>query len=201
MSLRLIVGFSVLALFGCTKGQSSPDIASPTGPSNFDVSAVANSTASGRAASVPRQVMVNAQDACDPDTFNAAIGPGTCVGAGGGVTFQHFIDALTRLGSIGAWHFAPPNVQARVGQSFLVTNHGGEVHTFTEVEEFGGGIVPMLNDLAHVPNVAPECKTLEPDDFVAPGATYVENIEESGVEKYQCCIHPWMRLEAHVSEK
>jgi hypothetical protein len=36
---------------------------------------------------------------------------------------------------------------------------------------------------------------------VAPGATYVEGIEEAGVEKYQCCIHPWMRLEAHVSDK
>ncbi len=202
MRLRLIVGLSVLALFGCNKGQASPDTTfSPTGPSNFNVSAVANSTGTGRAASVPREVMVNAQDACDPDTFNAAIGPGTCVGAGGGVTFQQFIDALTRLGSIGAWHFAPPSVQARVGQSFLVTNRGGEVHTFTEVEEFGGGIVPMLNDLAHVPNVAPECKTLEADDFVAPGATYVEDIEDAGVEKYQCCIHPWMRLEAHVSDK
>jgi plastocyanin len=201
MWLRLIVGFSVLALSGCTKGQSSPDIASPTGPSNSDVSAVANASATGRAASVPREVMVNAKDACDPDTFNAAIAPGTCVGTGGGVTFQQFIEALTRLGSIGSWHFAPPNLQARVGQSFLVTNRGGEVHTFTEVEEFGGGIVPMLNDLAHVPNVAPECKTLEPDDFVAPGATYVEGIEEAGVEKYQCCIHPWMRLEAHVTDK
>jgi len=59
----------------------------------------------------------------------------------------------------------------------------------------------MIVDPQKRPNVAPECKILEPDDFVAPGATYVENIEESGVEKYQCCIHPWMRLEAHVSEK
>ena len=200
MWLRLVVGFSVLALFGCTKGQSSPDIASPIGPSNF--SAVANSTASGRtAASVPRDVMVNAQDACDPDTFNAAIGPGTCMGAGGGVTFQHFIDALTRLGSIGAWHFAPPSVQVRVGQTFLVTNRGGETHTFTEVEQFGGGIVPMLNDLAHVPTPAPECLALDPDDFIASGATYKEDIDEAGVEHYQCCIHPWMRLEAHISDK
>ena len=202
MSLRLVLGFSAVVLFGCSKGQSSPDIApSPIGPSGLRASAVANSTPTSHASSVPREVMVNMQDACDPDTFNAAIGPGTCVGAGGGVTFQHFIDTLTRLGSIGAWHFAPPNSQVRVGQSFLVTNHGGEVHTFTEVEEFGGGIVPMLNDLAHVPNVAPECKTLEPDDFVAPGATYKEDIEEEGVEKYQCCIHPWMHLVAHVSDK
>jgi len=203
MRLRIIVGLSVLALFGCTKGQSAPGTTlSPTGPSNFDVSAVANSTASRRtAASVPREVMVNAKDACDPDTFNAAIGPGTCVGPGGGVTFQHFIDALTRMRAIGSWHFAPPSVQVRVGQTFLVTNRGGETHTFTEVEEFGGGIVPMLNDLAHVPTEAPECKRLEADDFIASGAIYKEDIDEAGVEKYQCCIHPWMRLEAHISDK
>jgi hypothetical protein len=60
--------------------------------------------------------------------------------------------------------------------------------------------VASLNELAHVPNVAPECLVLEADDFVAPGQTYREDIEEEGVEKYQCCIHPWMRLEARISE-
>jgi hypothetical protein len=78
-------------------------------------------------------------------------------------------------------------------------NHGGEVHTFTEVEEFGGGIVPALNNLAHTPVEAPECKALESDDFIAPGATYESDTEqEPGEEKYQCCIHPWMRLTAHI---
>jgi len=81
-------------------------------------------------------------------------------------------------------------------------NHGGEVHTFTEVEEFGGGIVPALNTLAHTPVEAPECKALESDDFIAPGATYTSDTEEEqGDEKYQCCIHPWMRLTAHIREK
>jgi plastocyanin len=117
------------------------------------------------------------------------------------VTFEHFIDTLMRMGSIGSWRFAPPSVEVRVGQTFLVTNRGGETHTFTEVEEFGGGIVPMLNDLAHVQKEAPECKTLEADDFIASGATYKEDIDEAGVEKYQCCIHPWMRLDAHISAK
>jgi hypothetical protein len=38
------------------------------------------------------------------------------------------------------------------------------------------------------------------DDFVKPGTTYEE--EETlaaGTTKFQCCIHPWMRLEVHVS--
>ena len=204
MRLRLIVGLTVLALFGCTKGQSAPGTTvSPTGPSNFDVSGVASSAASGRtAASVPREVMVNAKDACDPATFNAALmDPNACMGPGGGVTFDHFIDTLMRMGSIGSWHFAPPSVQVRVGQTFLVTNRGGETHTFTEVEEFGGGRVQLLNDLTHAGPPRPECLALEPDDFIASGATYKEDIDEAGVEHYQCCIHPWMRLEAHISDK
>ena len=60
-------------------------------------------------------------------------------------------------------------------------NRGGEKHTFTEVAEFGGGIVPLLNDLAHVPDVAPECRpdVLEADDFVAPGGTYRETVDQT----------------------
>ena len=67
---------------------------------------------------------------------------------------------------------------------------------------FGGGIVPALNTLAHTPVEAPECQALESYDFIAPGATYQSDTEEEqGDEKYQCCIHPWMRLTAHVREK
>jgi hypothetical protein len=96
----------------------------------------------GHIASVPREVMVTAKDACGPDTFNAALkDPHACKGPGGGVTFELFIDTLMRMGSIGSWHFAPPSVEVRVGQTFLVTNRGRETHTFTVVEEFGGGIV------------------------------------------------------------
>jgi len=136
-------------------------------------------------------------DACDPTTFNAVIGPGACVRPGG-VRFDDFIAELTRRGEIGAWHFAPATTTAQLGQTLVAINRGGEVHTFTRVAAFGGGIVPELNDLAHVPNVAPECTTLEPDDFVAPRTTYEENIEHSGVQRFQCCIHPWMRLEVRV---
>ena len=136
-------------------------------------------------------------DACDPATFNAVVGPGTC-SRSGGMTFQLFIAALTRLGFVGAWHFSPNTTNVRVGQTFVAVNRGGEVHTFTEVEQFGGGIVDNLNQLAHVPQVAPECASLDPDDFVAPGAEYSETIDHSGTVKFQCCIHPWMRLETHA---
>jgi plastocyanin len=136
---------------------------------------------------------ISLMDACDPATFNAAVGPGACVRSGG-MTFQRFLAELQAHGSVGAWHFAPTLVNARVGDLLLATNRGGEVHTFTEVEDFGGGIVPSLNQLSGNPTVAPECTALEADDFVAPGTTYSDEVEEAGTEKYQCCIHPWMRL-------
>lgn len=145
--------------------------------------------------------LVTLFDACDPETFNAALGAGTCVRSGG-VRFENFIEQLRRHGSIGAWHFAPPNMTLLEGQRFVAVNRGGEVHTFTEVDEFGGGIVPILNQLTGQTGVAPECQSLQPSDFIAPGARFSEGQgEEAGTVKYQCCIHPWMRLEARVLEK
>ncbi len=38
-------------------------------------------------------------------------------------------------------------------------------------------------------------------DFLAPGASSREKEDEAGVEKYQCCIHPWMRAEVRIAEK
>jgi len=75
------------------------------------------------------------------------------------------------------------------------------VHTFTHVKAFGGGIVPLLNDLAGVPTPAPECLQLEDDDFVAPGTTYEEDIVDTGTQRFQCCIHPWMRLEVRIPNR
>lgn len=175
------------------EGSSMPGITTNALPQ--PVRSAAKAPAQGR-----QDVLVNMNDACDPDSFNAAVGEGTCVRPGG-MKFDRFIALLTQLGFVGPWHFAPPNANVRVGQEFVAVNHGGEVHTFTEVEEFGGGIVPELNELAHVPDVAPECTALEEDDFVAPGATYREDIEHAGTLKYQCCIHPWMRLEARASDR
>jgi plastocyanin len=139
-------------------------------------------------------------DACDPETFNAALGPGTCTRSGG-VRFATFLEQLGQHHSVGAWHFAPPEVTMRVGQLLVATNRGGEAHTFTEVEEFCGGIVPQLNQLTGLTEVAPECTRLAGPDFIAPGASFSEQEEEAGVEKYQCCIHPWMRAQVRIAEK
>ena len=49
---------------------------------------------------------VRLQDQCNPPTFNAAAGPGTCIGDGT-ITFDHFIAELTSARKVGAWHIDP----------------------------------------------------------------------------------------------
>jgi hypothetical protein len=129
-------------------------------------------------------------DACDPTSFDAVLGAGTCTRPGG-FAFDKFIAEVTAKGEADAWRFASSNVNARVGQTLLAINRGGETHTFTEVEKFGGGIIPVLNQLSGNTEVAPECKALAPSEFIAPGGSRSDEVE--GSELYQCCIHPWMR--------
>ncbi len=138
---------------------------------------------------------VTMMDGCDPESFNAA--NVACVRSGG-VTFQRFLELLGKHQTVGAWRFSPGTINASVGQTLLAINQGGEVHTFTEVQHFGGGIVDTLNTLSGNPVPAPECQNLAPGDFIAPGASYTDEVEEPGTEHYQCCIHPWMRLELHA---
>jgi len=149
----------------------------------------------GRAAGIRTVLM---KDQCDPASFNAAIGPGTCVGHNGGVSFDTFVQQLQHAQKAGAWHFAPANVELRDGEAVQAENTGGEVHTFTEVDEFGGGIVPFLNQLTDNPVTAPECLALSGGDFIAPGGTSTPEVEEPGIHHYQCCIHPWMRTDVVV---
>ena len=138
----------------------------------------------------PMTRLITMMDACDGPTFNLAIGPGTCI-RNGGVNFSEFLAQLTAHQSVGAWHNAPSQTEAWLGDSLIATNNGGETHTFTRVAAFGGGIVPFLNNLAGTPNEAPECGT--ETTFVGPGGNDTESLDQSGELKFQCCIHPWMR--------
>ncbi len=64
-----------------------------------------------------------------------------------------------------------------------------------------GGVTldTLLNQLSGNPVPAPECTTeFNPEDFVAPGAATEAEDEEPGVHHYQCCIHPWMRVDVIV---
>jgi len=200
MSIRLssvLVLTAAAAVFVACENKPSQSIS----PSRFEhAQSAAAAEPAQLAAKGASQHGVTIFDACDPETFNAALGAGTCTRSGG-VRFEVFLEQLGRHQSIGGWHFAPPNVTMQVGQLLVATNQGGETHTFTEVEEFGGGIVPQLNELIGLTTIAPECARLTGGDFLAPGASFSEEEEEAGVEKYQCCIHPWMRAQVRISAK
>jgi hypothetical protein len=150
---------------------------------------------SSQSAGAGEERLVTMMDACDPETFNAA--HVSCVRSGG-VTFERFLELLGKHHTIGAWHFSPGTINARVGQTLLAVNQGGEVHTFTEVENFGGGVIDVLNQLSGNPVPAPECQNLPAGKFISPEAADTDELEEPGIERYQCCIHPWMRLVVNV---
>ena len=168
------------------------------------------------ATGVSRPIMLH--DDCDPATFNAAAGPGTCVGSGK-TTFDKFIGQLMQHQTAFLWFFAPGQSAVPVGQMLKLGNTGGETHTFTKVAEFGGGFIVPLNVLSGNPDPRPECTTgavviqdvmLQPQPdgpanrFVEPGEeeegpTAGDAILPVGqTVKFQCCIHPWMRTELRV---
>ena len=157
-----------------------------------DLSLAASRGNSGQVATV------HINDACDPTTFAGV--PGGCQ-RNGGMTLDQFTAQLTHLQRVPAWHFAPGDLNLREGDEFMATNMGGEMHTFTEVEEFGGGMVPPLNALAGLPEPAPECLALGAGALIPPGGSSpIDDADEVGDELYQCCIHPWMRTTIHVRE-
>lgn len=154
--------------------------------------------AGASAASATRQVQ--ALDDCDAATFNAALGPGTCV-KNGGTTFSEFIAQLLAQGRAPAWRFAPGNLKLDAGGRLTADNRGGEVHTFTEVANFGGGCIQALNDLLGLTPV-PECAGFPGGAFAAtaipPGGTVTTKPLTPGTHRFECLIHPWMRTTATV---
>ena len=136
-------------------------------------------------------------DRCEPTSFNTALGEEDhCVGDGK-VTFSEFVAELQKKQVHHQWRFQPGELALKADRPFTAVNLGGEEHTFTEVEEFGGGFVPVLNMLSGNPVPAPEC--LGAVELVEPGEMTEVEEEEEGTVLYQCCIHPWMRttLEVH----
>jgi plastocyanin len=192
--MRHIPFAAALAMLPVMLAGCGSDSALPVAPEQPSLAAGAAANAQGGNRD---EIRINMQDACDPASFNAIVGAGTCVRSGG-MTFQNFIGQLTKHHVVGAWHFAPQAFSASVGQEVEAYNLGGEEHTFTHVAAFGGGLVASLNELSGNLVVAPECLDLDEDDVVAPGATYEEELEEAGTQYFQCCFHPWMRTVGHV---
>jgi hypothetical protein len=146
-------------------------------------------------------------DYCDLP-FNAAWGL-TCNRdtTTGAITVNGFLGELSSDQSVGAWRFSPDEVKSKHGKiNFTLKNVGGELHTFTRVKRFGGGFVDALNAASGNPVPAPECAQMvngvlapQPPSannvFVPAGGTGAASTSRrDDTVRYQCCIHPWMRL-------
>ena len=131
-------------------------------------------------------------DYCDPADPGWAP-TGGCLLKDGDVTFAEFNALLTSIHSTAvvghpAWRFEPSFVSIEVPQQTVrATNLGGRGHTFTEVANFGGGLIPPLNIGL---TFAPECASAT---TLAPGDTAEIRGLSAGDHLFQCCIHPWMR--------
>jgi hypothetical protein len=169
------------------------------------------------------------RDACDPASFNAAVGPGTCVAGHHGQTlFGDFIGELQSDQNAGAWRFNPMlnategnfrlvRLELKSGDQTTIQNAGGETHTFTRVDQFGGGFKAKLNGLTGNPVPAPECAQVLTDGSLTPqpesptnqfveagnteaGPTAGSSALPLGVSRWECCVHPWMRMVVVVHE-
>ncbi len=155
------------------------------------------------------QVTVHLWDYCDPATFNVALGPGTCNRdtTTGAITVTGFLGEVTSDKSAGAWRFSPAEIKTKHEKvAFALQNVGGETHTFTRVKKFGGGFVDALNQASGNPVPAPECAQMV-NGVLTPQAPGADNLfipaggtatasthRREEATRYQCCIHPWMRL-------
>ena len=166
------------------------------------LTAVALAAATVGTASADNVRRIQITDDCDPASFNAVLGQGACIGEGR-TTFAGFLAEVKATGSAEDWDFAPSHAKVKAGQTVVATNRGGEVHTFTCVTQFGGGVVGLLNQLSGDTTLAVPCDF--PDVFAAVGPTAVlqgksatVTVGNTGPVMYQCVIHPWMRTTLQV---
>jgi hypothetical protein len=154
-------------------------------------------------------------DNCDP-TDPAWTATGGCLLDEGDVTeaeFNVFLrsplydndnDPLSTVGQflVGhpSWRNDPSHVSVEAGSKLHVKNEGGRRHTFTPVAQFGGGRVPPLRVGTQM---APECAAPpagQPDPYlVDPGAALKLQTAGEGIQRFQCCLHPWMRATVRVT--
>jgi plastocyanin len=153
--------------------------------------------------SSPSTAQVVALDECDPATFNAALGPDFChnVTLGAFTTLSDLFAKAAAGTPDPGWDFEPDTLNIKKGTTVIAVDQGGEPHTFTEVAQFGGGFIPVLN--APGEDVVPEC--VGGFANVAVAKTRIlqgSQLQVTGLSKgkhfFQCCIHPWMRVEVDV---
>jgi plastocyanin len=150
----------------------------------------------------PRLAQIVALDECDPATFNAALGADFCknVTLGAFITFDNLFAEAAAGTPDPNWDFEPDTLRIKQDTILSVVDQGGEPHTFTEVEKFGGGFVDGLNGGEAM---VPECRNGFSNLAVAKTRILQgSHIEVTGLSKgehrFECCIHPWMRVKVQV---
>jgi len=141
-------------------------------------------------------------DDCDPRVeagWNTATDQTGCIRKEGTVTRMEFGQLLLSqlsLSVVGhpSWTISPTYSTAEPGERIRVRNEGGRGHTFTEVDDFGGGFVGALNQGL---DTAPKCLEAT-GNVIAPGGRATVSRLTVGNHKFQCCIHPWMRAVVKV---
>jgi len=143
-----------------------------------------------------------ALDECDPTSFNAALGPDFCknVTLGAFTTLSNLFAEAAAGTPDPNWDFEPDAVKMDEGTILSVVDQGGEPHTFTEVAHFGGGFIPMLNGGEAT---VPECaggfsKVAVAKTRILQGSHLEITDLKKGEHHFQCCIHPWMRVNVQV---
>jgi plastocyanin len=157
-------------------------------------------------AKTPAVAQVVALDECDPHSFNKVLGPDFCKNVA--LAALGYATKLTDLFTEAAagtpdpgWDFEPDTVKIKEGTILTVVDQGGEPHTFTEVAKFGGGFIPGLN--APGEDTVPECAGGFSNVAVAKtrilqGSDVNVTDLLKGEHRFQCCIHPWMRVKVEV---
>lgn len=147
---------------------------------------------------------VVALDECDPTTFNAFAGPDFCknITLGYSTTLANLLAGAEAGMPDPGWDFEPDTLTINQGTVVSVVDQGGEPHTFTEVKAFGNGFLPPLNPGSST-SVIPECSGGFGNVAVArtrilQGSTLNIAGLSKGKHLFQCCIHPWMRMEVDV---
>jgi plastocyanin len=150
----------------------------------------------------PRLAQIVALDECDPTTFNAALGADFCknVTLGAFTTFDNLFAEAAAGTPDPNWDFEPDTLRIKQDTILSVVDQGGEPHTFTEVEKFGGGFVDGLNGgEAMVPECANGFSNLEVAKTRILQGSHIEVTGLSkGEHRFECCIHPWMRVKVQV---
>jgi plastocyanin len=184
----------------------------PAGPAQLlaqdhsDMHMLMASNASSTASPALPPAQFVALDECDPTTFNAVLGPDFCKNValavfGYATTLSDLLAGAQSGNPSPNWDFEPDSVSVPHGTVIKVVDQGGEPHTFTEVQKFGGGFLAPLN--APGETTVPECA----GGFSAVAVAKTRIIQGSTIEipnlskgehRFQCCIHPWMRVTVDV---